>query len=543
MAASADVVRIKSFGYPELSVWNPCGLIEGTDGLLYGASAHGGTVGFGSLFRINKDGGDLVVLHDFQSTNDGSWLTSRLLEATNGTLYGTTSQGGIANAGTIFRINKDGTEYEILHHFQTDTNGGYPQAALIQGQDGFLYGTTRFPGTVFRIGPDGNNYDVILRFAEVRPVVYPDVALLQTENGSLYGAAGRFLQFETTSVVFKVNPDGSGYQQLYEFDPAKNAGTGPSELVEGDDGRLYGTAGRGGNKGAGTIFSLNIDGTDFRVLHQFAGGGDGEGPSGRLIKGTNGLFYGITARGGSARKGTLFVFNPLRNSHKVLRSLGSLRNSGAYPAELVLDSQAPAWYGVTGAGGSADDGVLFRFTLEGARYEKLVDFKNHGGDGSQPDTQLAQGPDGMLYGTTTFGGAPGFGTIFRLNTNGSSYQILWEFQGGRKSGNPVSVVVDPTNGALSGTTGEFSVGLLPNGTVFRLNTNGSYMPLHRFSGNDGSRPNALLQGSDGFLYGTTQYGGFGQAGVIFKLRNNGSKFQVLRLFSGRPDDGGYRPPR
>ena len=127
---------------------NPqAGLVEGSDGALYGTTQYGGAYNAGVVFRVNKDGTGYGVLYKFGGGADGANPQSGLVEAGNGALYGTTPSGGDYGSGTVFRLNKDSTGYGVMHSFGgSATDGQQPQASLTRGSDGVLYGTTAFGG-------------------------------------------------------------------------------------------------------------------------------------------------------------------------------------------------------------------------------------------------------------------------------------------------------------------------------------------------------------------------------------------------------------
>jgi len=128
----------------------------------------------GVVFRMNKDGSSYSVLRRFSTTGvEGQNPIGGLVEGSDGALYGTTAYGGASTnvvwgagwfgLGTVFRLNKDGSGYRLLYSFRNDgSDGEIPQAALVQGSDGAFYGTTYHggrttppagAGTVFRICP------------------------------------------------------------------------------------------------------------------------------------------------------------------------------------------------------------------------------------------------------------------------------------------------------------------------------------------------------------------------------------------------------
>jgi uncharacterized repeat protein (TIGR03803 family) len=154
------------------------GLIQGRDGTLYGATQWEGTNRGGTVFKLNVDGSGYSLLHGF---TDGDYRTggptATLVEGSDGVLYGTTEGGGSNDVGTVFKLNKDGSDYNLLHSFST--NSGYcqfPSARVVQGRDGALYGTTSAGGantnqygdtfgTVFKLNEDGSGYAVLYSFS------------------------------------------------------------------------------------------------------------------------------------------------------------------------------------------------------------------------------------------------------------------------------------------------------------------------------------------------------------------------------------------
>jgi uncharacterized repeat protein (TIGR03803 family) len=124
-------------------------LVEGSDGVLYGTTYHGGTGGSGTVFKINKDGSGYGVVWSFSSSlQDAQRPNSELIEGPDGALYGTTDYGGSASAGgTVYKLNKDGSGYTILHSFVgSNGDGDTPGAALLQSSNGAFYGTTEYAG-------------------------------------------------------------------------------------------------------------------------------------------------------------------------------------------------------------------------------------------------------------------------------------------------------------------------------------------------------------------------------------------------------------
>jgi uncharacterized repeat protein (TIGR03803 family) len=153
----------------------PVAIMEGSDGALYGTTQSGGTNLSGTAFRINRDGGQYSILHHFRHSDDGAQPVAGLVEGSDRALYGTTSSGGANGGGTVFKFNKDGTGFVTLHSF-SHVDGAEPEASLVEGSDGKLYGTTRLwgqtnggSGTVFRLNKDGIDFSTLYSFASNLP--------------------------------------------------------------------------------------------------------------------------------------------------------------------------------------------------------------------------------------------------------------------------------------------------------------------------------------------------------------------------------------
>jgi uncharacterized repeat protein (TIGR03803 family) len=357
------------------------------------------------------------VLHAFLDGADGASPDAPMIEDAAGNLFGTALQGGAGNDGVVFEIAANGAE-SVLYSFKGGTDGDKPQAGLIEDASGNLYGTTYFGGpscncgTVFRLAPNGT---------------------------------------ETVLYAFRDGNDGENPQ---------------AGLIADGAGNLYGTATGGGTSGNGTVFKLAPNGT-FTVLHSFTGGSDGDYPQAGLIMDRKGNLYGTASRGGTN-----------------------------------------------------DDGTVFRISAHG-KFSVLHAFGD-GNDGVNPVAALIEDKAGNLYGTTRLGGGigcfdGGCGTVFRLAPDGAE-TVLYAFTGGSDGGEPYAGVTADGKGNLYGTT---ITGGSPDGygTAFRIATDGTFKVLHTFTGpKDGEYPNAgLILGNSGELYGTTYAGGAHIWGTVFTL--------------------------
>jgi uncharacterized repeat protein (TIGR03803 family) len=373
------------------------------------------------------------TVHQF-GNGEGGFPAAGLVQATDGNLYGTTEGGGAQMEGTVFKIAPSGA-LTTLHSFCANPrcpDGENPQAPLIQAIDGNLYGTTPFPGgTVFKITPAGTQTVVSNAFSQI---VAP---LVQGRDGNFYGAtANGGPNIEGT--IFKLTPSGT-VTTLHTFCLTDCAdGKFPQDgLVQGTDGNYYGTTQYGGvnncSLGCGTVFKITPSGT-LTTLYSFCalGGGcaDGSNSVAGLVQGTDGNFYGTTYYGGpntcdnpshgSVSCGTVFKITPAG----VLTTLHSFDSSdGGNPSAGLVQGSDGNFYGTTLYGGAngTNDGTVFKITPSGT-LTTLYSFCSQSScaDGSQSYATLIQDTNGFFYGTTSEGGL-GNGTVFGFSVGLASF--------------------------------------------------------------------------------------------------------------------------
>jgi uncharacterized repeat protein (TIGR03803 family) len=384
--------------------------------------------------------------------------------------------------------------FKTLYDFTGGADGNYPLAGLVQDEEGNLYGTTQNggtwdKGTVFKLDSKGN-HTVLYAFTGYEDGANPTGDLIRDKAGNLYGTTlsggysravcipgpyGCYWRDYSLGTVFKLDSKGI-YTVLYSFTGYEDGDNPQAGLIQDKAGNLYGTTSGEAPDGwffyrfnGGTVFKLDSNG-NYTVLYTFTGGEDGGNPFAGLIQDKAGNLYGTTQNGGTWDKGTVFK----------------------------LDSKG-------------NETVRHSFT---------------GLDGANPQAGLIQDKAGNLYGTTTsygttISGAIGFGTVFKLDSNGNE-TVLYTFTGGADGANSLAGLVQDKKGNLYGTTawgGTFNWG-----TVFKLDSNGNETVLHSFTGLDGAIPHAgFVQDKEGNLYSTTVWGGtsgsgFYGSGTVFKLR-------------------------
>ena len=348
----------------------------------YGGGTGGGD---GSVFRMNVDGSGFTNLHTFSGFAPEGGNLSGGLVLSGGTLYGAAVFGGDLDHGCLFAIGTNGLGLTNFYSFSTNSNstnydGVYPSAGLLLAGNTF-YGTANGggannSGTLFAVNTNGTGFTNLHNFIFATGN-YPSRDLILA-GGTLYGttASGGSTGYGT---VFKINTNGSGYSNFYDFtatsgpDRTNREGAFPAcnLIVSGTN--LFGTASEGGDLGGGTIFVTDTNGSGFSVLHAFTN--------------TNGV-AGTNADGARPKSGLTLVGN--------------------------------VFYGTASLGGSSGSGTVFKINTDGSGFTTLYNFSATNGvggtniDGAHPIGGLLY-TGGTLYGTTSEGGASGYGTVFRLS--------------------------------------------------------------------------------------------------------------------------------
>jgi uncharacterized repeat protein (TIGR03803 family) len=255
MPVAAQFTLLHEFAGGNTDGSSPYGSLTLSGSTLYGMTRFGGSGDAGTVFKMNTDGTGFSLLHEFSGGVDDGRIPFGSLTLSGSTLYGMTSQGGSGGRGTIFTINTDGSEFSLLHSFTGGVNDGRNPFGSLTLDGSTLYGMT-------------------------------------SQGGSI--------GFGT---VFKMNTDGTGFNLLHEF--SGSDGQNPFASLTLDGSTLYGMTTYGGSGGQGTVFQINTDGTGFSLLHEFGGGTDGKWPYGYWTL-SGSTLYGMTSEGGRSNLGTVF---------------------------------------------------------------------------------------------------------------------------------------------------------------------------------------------------------------------------------------------
>ena len=376
----------------------------------------------------------LQAIHTFNGA-DGAWARGSLVRSGD-TLFGRTSIGGSANNGTIFSVDTSGNNFRKIYDFTAGANNGlgnqpHHNSMLLLNQT--LIGAALFGGD---------------------------------QAASPSGAGG--------GTLFNIGTDGSSYSAFKVFSGSPDAATPHSPPVFSQDGTtLYGLTSGGGDNNLGTIYSVNLDGSNFQVLYSFASGDTGQQPHGQLTYDSTGtLLLGMTRLGGPQDVGVVFSFDPLSANYNVLWTFAANdTTNGATNDHGFLTRIGTTLYGTTEFGGQYNKGIVFSMDESGSNF-RIVHSFGADGDGQEPFGSLAL-IRGMLYATTSKGGASGAGTVFSINPSDNTYTLLTSFDTATTGANPEDNLTPDASGAyLFGQTQSGGVydasGQSHYGTVFRL---------------------------------------------------------------------------
>ena len=544
------------------------GLVQSTiSGRLYGTCSAGGANGFGTIFDFNITTGLITKRHDF--VNAGANLNGRaprggLVEASNGRLYGTTQIGGATNQGTIFEllVNAGGSTTFTKKIDLTLAGGARPYAGLFRASSNLLYGTTtqggaNSDGVIFSYNVGTNAYTNLVDLVNatgsapyselaqngaggllygttsaggatdqgvifsynIATDTYTDVVdlnpaigyrplgrLRRASNGLFYGLTN-FGGLTSAGVLFSFNPVGNVYTPLFNMYEAgfRDAWAG---LIEDPNGTFLGVCNDDGSGGSGALFRY-VPATNTMTELTAFGSSNGSQPKGRLVRHTSGVFYGLTNSGGSNNVGTCFSFDPVSNTHVRLSNMGGAL--GDFPVgTLVL--KGTKYYGLCSAGGANGSGTLFSFDPVSNTFAKLKDLD--AASGSAPRNGLFLAANGLLYGMTSAGSTNNLGTLFSYDAVSNTLTplvVLSSSTGSAPLADLMQVGTTLLYGVLS-ENGDFG-----DGVLFSFNTGtNSFLKLHNFDGIQGGGPAGRpVLATDGKLYGTCREGGGLLNGCIY----------------------------
>ena len=333
-------------------------------------------------------------------------------------LWGVTSRGGSNGSGVIFKTDSVGNNQVVEYNFDI-IDGKYPNGSLVRASNGLLYGVTEEGGL--------NSQGVLFQYDQVNHV----------------------------------------YTKLFDF--GNTDGSTPNgSLIQATDGMLYGTCYNGGVFGStGTIFQFNPNTYSLSTIYSFGSSSMGDNPRGALVQASNGLFYGTTSYGGWYSKGTIFEFDPV--SGICTDKYNFIDAVGRAAIGSLIEAADGNLYGVTALGGVLDQGTLFQYNYVNDVFTKQIDFSTVSiGERPGIGASLIQATDGMMYGTTMYGGSNSYGILYKFNPDSSLLYDKTNFNFIPDGSYPLAPLVQTSGGTLFGTT--WAGGTNANGgTLFQYN--------------------------------------------------------------------------
>ena len=511
---------------------------------LYGTTYSGGS-NYGTAFSINYDGSGFTSLYTFTGGSDGGFPAAGL------TLPVVDNDWSIWSLDTTLNVsaeNATNSNYAIAIDNWCDlfVNGVLVTNAILNcGACDASWGPIRPISPYLHAGEndirvtiagdgDENDYFAMKMRSGLTNTLYGTTSS---------GGVGRGTVFAITAGSESV---------LYNFPYFMSGGTPIGDLVLSGS-TLYGAAEQNAINGGGTIFSVSTDGSSSNTLYEFGSiSGDGASPAAGLVLSST-MLYGTTYSGGTSNYGTVFGLNLEPSNYMILHNFTGV-NDGLYPqAPLLL--VGTNLYGTTSLGGANNNGTIFSICTNGSNYQTLYSFGNVSNDGTNPVAGLVF-TNNTLYGTTENGGsigmsAGGYGTIFSYNIGTSNYQVVYNFGATNPAGqidgqNPEARLLLVGN-ILYGTTynGGTNNG---SGTIFSIAIGSGPVATNTIIANFGSadtdygqHPQADLIILGDSMYGTTYQGGAYTYGMVFSISTNGTNFNDIYDFMGGSVGDGATP--
>jgi uncharacterized repeat protein (TIGR03803 family) len=512
-------------------------LTEGDNHKLYGVLNYGG------LFEWDPENSIIISKRDFPF-NTGMPKSS-LLKASNGKFYG-------IGESALYEWDPENDTITVkipLDAIETGNDGG---GALVEAGNGKIYGTHSnggyyhyyLPsdgvigyGTLFEWDIGTNEFFKKLDFNGFDKGSGPTGDLLLAKNGNLYGMT-YYGGPNSEGLLFEWNPVTDTYSKKLNFNLSENGSSSLNKFIRTDNGKISGVSTYGGKYNNGALFELDTATFTYSNLFEFNGDSSGIYPSGNLIRASNGKWYGMTTYGGKYGDGVLYEWDFTSGSLIKKLDFNGLV-TGRYPIGSLTEGKNGKLYGITQKGGiygNNDDwaiygqrgfGVLFEWDPVTEIFTKKYDFT--GNDGMNPNSSLVRGSNGLLYGTASKGGKYGYGVFFEWNPEMNSYVDKIDFS----TGKPYASLIQAGNGKFYGmkpAAGNFSKGCIyeVDPETFNCTTKFSFNGMEYGGNPDGF----LIQGSNGKLYGTTKSGGKFSNGVFFEWEPESGNFKKLTDFNG-----------
>jgi uncharacterized repeat protein (TIGR03803 family) len=440
-------------------------MMKALNGKLYGATGSGGPHSTGVFFEYDYTTNTYTKKADFNGFN-GSDANGNLVQATNGKLYGTTSNGGIGgdthSSGVIYEFDYGTNNLTKKIDLDLSMGGSYPSGSLMKAANGKLYGVTNGGGGVNGLGTVFEFNLLTNTFAKKIDLdsttgFFPEGSLTEAPNGKLYG-------------MLKHGANNQG--ALFEYDYVTNAcvkkidlvpatGIYPSgSLILASNGKFYGMTTGGLPNNDGAIFEYNYNTNTYTKKIDVNSFGTGSRPVGHLVEAPNGKLYGMTGIGDfGVSPGWIFEYDFNTNTYTKKIDFSDAQGRDA-KGSLVVGANGKL-YGMTGGGGQDFDGVIFEYDPMTNVYTKKHDFDDL--MGKWPNGSLMQASNGKLYGMTSQGGTYNEGVMFEFDYTNNTYLKKMDLTGVNGS-TPLGALIEITTSitAMDSKRKEDAISIYPN---------------------------------------------------------------------------------
>ncbi|MCB2195038.1 MAG: T9SS type A sorting domain-containing protein [Bacteroidetes bacterium] len=510
---------------------------------LWGTTSDGGKYHAGVIYKTDLEGNNYTIEYNFPRHSGQYPEYTELYQASNGKLYGVTSDGGENYDGVLYEYDPVEKEYTVIHHFKSEM-GYRPYGALIEAEENVLYGLTsdggdNFDGVIYKYNLITDTYTVLSHFDGLNGKE-PYGKLLRIDM-DLYGMTmlgGNY----NDGVIFKYDLNNDTCIKVMDFEASLNGGNPYNSLIQTSDGKIYGMTTYGGTSGEGTVFEFDPV-TDTIVQNiNLEASVTGSEPYGELTEASNGMLYASTYYGGKNNHGAIFELNPTNFSLKKKYDL-QYDTTGSNPEGGLLEAETGYLYGLCYDGGVHDRGTLYKYSIE----EDTIYVQNNfyyeglkkGADpdiGNYPSGTLMKATNGNLYGITNDGGQEIYGTLFEYSISEDTLITRVSFDAMYNGGEPEHSFIQIEN-KLYGTT---VYGAKENsGVIYTYDlVLKKYEILHHFEiYSTGVEPKGDLLHLNGKLYGIATAGGENSEGVIFEYSLKNKKY--TKLYDLDPWTDGY----
>ncbi len=418
----------KKFDFSNDDGKNPEGsIMQANNGKLYGVTAYGGTYNAGVIFEFDITNDAYAVKYHFENIGDsGRQPRGGLIQANNGYIYGLTTYGGEGSSqnGVLFEYNITTDLYTKKFDFDYSENGSFVIHCITQVSNDKIYGVTTQGGTergvLFEYNPITATLTKKHDFEQS-----PSSKLTEGNDGKLYGTISNGGTNNKGS-IYEYDPATDNFTEKFSFTGAPNLEKASMGLLFASNNKFYSMSQSGGANFSGTIYEYNPATNIANIKYSFPGGANGGTPNGDLIQADNGKIYGVTSYHGANSKGIIFEYDPATNAYSVKVHFDGT-SKGATPFGGLVEASNGKLYGGTLKGGTNDMGVIYEYDPNTGVFTKKYDFDETDGNGLIG--ALTQSSNGKLYGTTAYGGVYDEGVLFEYDYTTNTYTKKKDFDG------------------------------------------------------------------------------------------------------------------